>query len=82
MKEILFKPVVATFLMAICTFLCNKGFGYINIPTSLNTIITILFAIASYAFILVKFNILSNEEIMQLPYGNKICKIIDKRKKK
>ena len=68
--------------MAICTFLCNKGLGYINTPTSLNTILTILFAIASYAFVLVKFNILSNEEIMQLPYGNKICKIIDKKKKK
>ncbi len=82
MKEILIKPVFATFLMAICTFLCNKGLGYINTPTSLNTILTILFAIASYAFVLVKFNILSNEEIMQLPYGNKICKIIDKKKKK
>lgn len=82
MKELYIKPAFATGIMAICTFLCNKGLSYIKLSNGINTIVTIVFAIAVYAFVLVKFKILNNDEIMQLPYGNKICKIIDKNKKK
>lgn len=81
-KDLFIKPVFATAIMAICTFLCNKTLSYINLPNSVNTIVTIGIAIVVYALVLVRFHILNYGEIMQLPYGNKICKIIYKDKKK
>lgn len=81
-KELFVKPAFATAIMALFTFLCNKFFIYIKISYSINTVITILVAITVYVVVLIKFNILNNDEIMQLPYGNKLCKIFEKKKKK
>lgn len=81
-KELFIKPAFATVVMALCTFLCNKGLNYIKLPNAINTIATIILAIAVYVFVLVRFKILNDNEIMQLPYGNKICKILSKSKKK
>lgn len=80
-KEIFLKPALATILMGIVTFLCNKFMGYINLQNWLNTAISIIVAILVYIFCLIKFRLLNNDEIMQLPYGNKICQLLDKTKK-
>ena len=79
-KELFLKPALATGIMGLFTFLCNKGLSYISIPNSINTVITILVAIVVYMVVLVKCGILSHDEIMQLPYGNRICNLIDKKK--
>ena len=81
-KELFLKPALATGIMGLFTFLCNKGLSYISIPNSINTVITILVAITVYMVVLLKCGILSHDEIMQLPYGNKICNLLDKNKKK
>lgn len=80
-KELFIKPAVATLAIGILVFVFNKLLLYINVPNTVNTIATILLSVVVYLVLLVKFKVLNNEEIMQLPYGNKICKIIDKNKK-
>lgn len=80
-KEILLKPLFASIIMGIFTFLCNKILSYININNAINTVISILVAIAVYVIVILKFRLLNNDEIMQLPYGNKICQMLDKSKK-
>ena len=81
-KELFLKPALATGIMGLFTFLCNKVLSYISIPNSINTVITILVTITVYMVVLLKCGILSYDEIMQLPYGNKICNLLDKNKKK
>ena len=81
MKEIFVKPIFATIVMSIVTIFTYKLFAYINIPNMINTIITILIAVLVYAVCVILLKALSDEEISQLPYGNKICKVLIKNKK-
>ena len=81
MKEIFVKPIFATIVMSIVTIFVYKLFAYINIPNMINTIMTILIAVLAYAVCVILFKALSDEEISQLPYGNKICKVLRKNKK-
>lgn len=78
MKEFFLKPLIATICMGIVTILTHKLLVYINIGNSLNTVITIGVAIIAYIVFVVMFKVLKEEEIKQLPYGNKICKVLDK----
>ncbi len=76
MKEIFLKPIYATILMSISVYLLNKGLEILNISNSINTVISIIFAIIIYLFALILFKVLNEEEILQLPKGAKINKII------
>lgn len=81
-KEVFLKPILATLVMGIFTFLFNKLFIYLNISNAISTILVIILAVIVYFITINKFNILSNDEIMQLPYGSKICKMLRKNAKK
>lgn len=81
LKEIFIKPLIATITMGFVTILANKLIVYINLSNTLSTIITILVAVIAYIIFVVAFRVLKDEEISQLPYGNKICKVINKVKK-
>lgn len=80
-KELFLKPLIATISMGFVTIIVNKLLVYINIPNAVNTIISILSAVVAYMIFVVVFRVLKEEEIRQLPYGNKICKVINKMKK-
>ena len=80
-KELFLKPLMATIFMGIFTFLCSKLISYINLPNTVSTIILIMLAILVYIAVVVYFNVLNYDEIKQLPYGNKICKLLKKNKK-
>jgi stage V sporulation protein B len=75
------KPLFATITMSLVVFLMNNLFVYINIQSAVKTIVTIILAIVVYAVSLLVFNVLDKDEIMQLPYGNKICQVLRKYKK-
>ena len=79
--ELFIKPLIATILMSFVVILTEKLLSYINLENAVTTIVTIIVAIIAYAVFLVICKVMSKEEIKQLPYGNKICQVIEKVKK-
>ncbi|MEG2348584.1 MAG: polysaccharide biosynthesis protein [Clostridia bacterium] len=78
LKDIFLRPLLATISMVLVLIITNKFLLYINVSQTLNTLVTIIIAIASYCMFVLLFNVLKKEEIMQLPYGNKICQVVEK----
>ena len=77
--KFIIKPVIATTIMAFCSlFIYNTINGII--PARLATIIAILFAIVMYIVAIVCLKIFSKKEILTLPMGEKICKVLEKTK--
>ena len=51
---------------------------YLNLGNAISTIVSIIIAIIVYGFFVIKINILSTEELKQLPFGDKLCKKLKK----
>ncbi|MEG1204750.1 MAG: polysaccharide biosynthesis protein [Clostridia bacterium] len=79
--KIFIKPLIATICMGIVIFVVQKIVVYINISNTIATISTIGIAVVSYICFVIGFGVMDKEELMQLPYGNKICQVIGKIKK-
>ena len=73
---------MATLAMSLVTIIAYNGLGYINVTGNVNTIITICIAVVAYIAFTLMFGVLNSDEIAQLPYGNKICKVLKNKKKK
>ncbi len=71
------KPVLATFMMGICTY-----FTYLNlnviISKNLATIIAIIVAVIIYTLAILVLRVLSKDDVLMLPCGEKIYKILTK----
>ena len=78
-KKFVFKPAVATAIMGICSY-----FTYCNIngiiSERLATIVAIVSAIILYALAIIALKVFSKEELLMIPYGTKICKVLEKMK--
>lgn len=81
LKEIFLKPLIATLAMSVVTILTYKSLSYINMSGNLATIITIIIAVIAYVVFTLMFGVLNSDELAQLPYGNKICKVFGNKKK-
>ena len=64
--------------MAISALLSYKLLMYLNLGNAIGTIVSIIIAIIVYGFFVIKINILSTEELKQLPFGDKLCKKLKK----
>lgn len=73
------KPVFATFIMGVCSYFIFTVLSGI-IAQKLATIIAILIAVIIYLLAIAVLKIFSKEEILSLPMGNKIYKILEKSK--
>lgn len=76
-SKFVLKPVLATIIMAICsyfTFMMLNGI----IAERLATIIAITFAVMIYAVAIIALKIFTKEEIYMIPYGQKIYKLLEK----
>lgn len=80
-KNIFLKPILATGIMSISTLLFYKLLAYFNISNSIDTVLSIIFAIVIYVLSVIYIGILNEDEIKQLPGGNKIWKVCTKLKK-
>ena len=80
-KELFGKPLFASILMAFTTIFAYKFVIYINISNAVATIVSILIAVVAYLVLVIVLGILNREEISQLPYGNKLCKLAFKSRK-
>ena len=78
-SNFIIKPILATFIMAICSYSIFYILERI-ITYKLATIISILIAIMVYILTITILKIFTKEEIQMLPYGEKMYKILEKIK--
>ena len=78
-SKFVIKPAIATFIMGICSYYIYIVLNGIIIER-LATIVSILVAIIIYLLAIIVLKVFSEEEILTLPMGSKICKILKKLK--
>ena len=78
-SKFVIKPIIATFIMGVCSYFTFTVLNGI-IAQKMATIIAILVAVIVYLLAIAVIKIFSKEEILSLPMGRKICKILEKTK--
>ena len=76
-SKFILKPTIAAGMMAICSYVVYFILSRIH-PGNMVTIISILVAVIVYALAVIALNIFTKEEILMIPYGQKIYKILNK----
>lgn len=76
LKEVILKPFIASALMGLSVFASYKLFVAFNLGNTISTLVSICIGVIVYAIFVIILKILNKEEIQQLPYGNKICKML------
>ena len=76
-SKFIVKPFLATFAMAICSYAVYLLLGGINAGRMV-TIISILIAIIIYALAIITLKLFTKEELLMIPYGHKLYKILEK----
>jgi stage V sporulation protein B len=74
------KPAIATVVMAVISYLSYLSLIHFGVYEAISTIVGILIAVAVYAIMILILRILSKEDILSLPKGEKIYKILNKLK--
>lgn len=80
-KELFLKPLFISAIMIVMSKLIEKGLLLVGVQTKVAYIIAIISAVIIYILELFIFGILKDEEIRQLPAGDKIIKVTKKLKK-
>lgn len=80
-NNILLKPFIASLIMAVATILSYYLIHYITSSNSVAVLLSIVVAVATYIIVTANLGALDDKEIMELPYGNKICHFVKKIKK-
>ena len=80
-KNILVKPFIASAIMSLMTILSYNLLHYITGSNGVSVLCSIAVAIATYIIAISNLGVLTDEQIMELPYGNKICHLVKKLKK-
>ena len=75
-KDIVVKPFVASALMGLVVFGVYKLGMLVHLGNLISTIVSIGIGVIIYIILVLMMRILNKNEIRQLPYGNKICKIL------
>ena len=77
--KFIIKPFIATAIMGICSYFTYSMLTGI-IRGSMATIIAIIVAIIIYMIAVIILKVFTKEEIYMIPYGTKLCKILEKLK--
>ena len=78
-SKFVIKPVIATTIMGICSyFIYSSLLGIIS--GKLATIVAIVIAVIIYALAIIALKVFKKEEILMMPAGDKICKLLEKLK--
>ena len=75
-KDIVVKPFVASALMGLVVFGVYKLGMLVHLGNLISTIVSIGIGVIIYIILVLMMRILNKNEIRQLPYGNKICKML------
>ena len=75
-KDIVLKPLLASAIMGGVVFLGYKLGMFIHLGNMISTVLAIGIGVIAYVILVLMMRILNKKEIQQLPYGNKICKML------
>lgn len=78
-SKLVFKPLIATAIMGICSYFVFNILNGIMIE-KMATIIAMIVAVLIYGLSIIALKIFSKEDIYMLPYGTKIYEILEKFK--
>ena len=78
-KKFVIKPIIATAIMAICSYFIYYVLSGI-IVEKLATILAIGFAVIIYGLAIVALKVFTKEEVQMMPAGDKILSILTKLK--
>lgn len=78
--KMMIKPVIATIIMAIVSYASYMFVLQIGIMGNVATLVGIIVAVLVYAIMIIILKILSKEDILSLPKGEKIYKFLNKIK--
>lgn len=73
-KNTFLKPIISTIFMVFVIILTYKFVLNITNSNGISTLTSIVVGIVVYLGILTTFKVMTKNEVIQLPYGNKICK--------
>lgn len=76
-SKYIFKPILATIIMSICSYAIYLGINSI-FPEKIATILAIGIAVIVYGLAIVVLKVFTKEEIYMIPYGQKIYKVLEK----
>lgn len=76
-SKFILKPILATIIMSICSYGAYLLLEGINIG-KMATIISIIIAIVIYVFTVIILKIFTKEEILMMPYGNRLISLLEK----
>lgn len=76
-SKFILKPFLATIIMGVCSYAAYMFLGSIN-AGKVVTIIAILIAIIVYILAVIALKIFTKEEILMIPYGHKVYKMLEK----
>ena len=76
-KKFIIKPVIATFIMSVSSYVLYTILTGM-ITEKISTIIAILFAVIIYILAVIALKIFTKEEMLMIPYGSKLCKMLEK----
>ena len=78
-SKFVIKPVIAVTIMGICSYFSYIALSGI-IAQKLATITSIIIAVIIYVLAVIALKVFTKEEILMMPAGNKICKVLEKLK--
>ena len=78
-SKFVIKPLLATIIMGICSYFIFIVLSGI-IAQKLATILAIVSAVIIYGLAIIALKVFSKDEVLMMPYGQKICKILEKLK--
>ncbi len=76
-SKFVIKPLLATFIMSVCSYAVYSLLGGIN-AGKMVTIISILVAVIIYALAIIVLKLFTKEELLMIPYGGKLYKLLEK----
>lgn len=72
------KPIFATFIMCVTSYYLYTVLIKFAISAKIATIIALVFAVLIYLVIIIALKIFTREELRMIPYGIKLCKLLEK----
>ncbi len=72
------KPVLATAIMCVCSYSFYVALIGASISAKVATLISLIFAVILYFMSIIALKIFSREEMLMIPYGTKILKILER----
>lgn len=76
-KKFIIKPIIATLIMSVTSYVLYTILAGM-IAEKIATIIAILFAVIIYLLAVVALKIFTKEEMLMIPYGSKLCKMLER----